>query len=233
MPLINHEVNLILAWCANFVIVYTVAANQGAIFAITKAKLYVPVATLSIRDNAKLLQQLKSGFKRIINWNKYLSKPELSAQNTNFNDLVKSSFQGVNRLFVLAFEDDAQSAINKRYIPNVEIKDSNVLIDGENIFDQPIKNNKITYENILKIATSQGNYYTVGCLLDYTYFKDSYKMIPIDLSKNQAVDVSSRIIQQSNFTANLDRASNIRIFFILEKAKEAVLDFSQGTVKVL
>ena len=148
MPLINHEVNLILAWCANFVIVYTVAANQGTTFAITKAKLYVPVATLSIRDNAKLLQQLKSGFKRIINWNKYLSKPELSAQNTNFNDLVKPSFQGVNRLFVLAFEDDAQSAINKRYIPNVEVKDYNVLIDGENIFDQPIKNNKITYENI-------------------------------------------------------------------------------------
>ena len=174
MTLINHEVNLILAWCANFVIVYTVAANQGAIFAITKAKLYVPVATLSIRDNAKLLQQLKSGFKRIINWNKYLSKPELSAQNTNFNDLLKPSFQGVHRLFVLAFEDDSQSAINKRYyIPNVEIKYYNVLIDGENVFDQPIKNNKITYESIKKIATRQGDYYTAGCLLDYTYFKDS------------------------------------------------------------
>ena len=149
------------------------------------------------------------------------------------NDLVKTSFQRVNRLFVLAFEDDAQNAINKRYyIPNVEIKDYNVLIDGENAFDQPIKNNKITYENIRKTATRQGDYYT-GCLLDYTYFKDSYKMIVIDLSKHQAVDIDPITIQQSNFTANLDRASNTRIFFILEKAKETVLDFSQVTVRSL
>ena len=85
----------------------------------------------------------------------------------------------------------------------------------------------------LKTATGQGDDYTTGCLLDYTYFKDYYKMIVVDLSKQQALDVDPKSIQQINFTANLDRAGNTRIFFIFEEAKETVLDFSQRTVKVL
>ena len=98
------------------------------------------------------MQQLKSGFKRIINWNKHLLKPELLAQNPNH--LVEPSFQGVNSLFLLAFENDAQRTSNKRYyLANVEIKDYNVMIDGNKFFDQPIKNDKITYENIRKTAT--------------------------------------------------------------------------------
>ena len=108
--------------------------------------------TLSTQDNAKLLQQLKSVFKRVINWNKYLSKPELLAQNPNLNHLVQPSFQGVNRLFVLVFEVDTQRTSAKGYyLPNVEIKDYNVMINGENVFDQPIKNNKVTFENIRKL----------------------------------------------------------------------------------
>ena len=122
----------------------------------------------------------------MINWNKYIWKPELLAWNPNLNHLVEPSFQGVNRLFVLAFENDAQRTSNKRYyIPNVEIKDYNVMIDGKNFFDQPVKNNKITYENIRKIATGQGDDYTTGCLLDYAYFRDIYKMIATDLSKQR------------------------------------------------
>ena len=81
LPLINCEVNLILAWSANCVIVSTSVANQNATFAVTDTKLYVPVVTLITQNNAKLLQQLKSGFKRVINWNIYLLKPELLAQN--------------------------------------------------------------------------------------------------------------------------------------------------------
>ena len=100
LPLINCEVNLILTWYVNCVTVSTNVTNQNAAFAITNTKLYVPVVTLSTQDNAKLLQQLKSGFKRVINWNKYLSKPELLVQNPNLNNLVEPSFQGVNRLFV-------------------------------------------------------------------------------------------------------------------------------------
>ena len=107
------------------------------------------------------------------------------------------------------------------------------MINGENFFDQPIKNNKVTYDNIRKIATGQGDDYTTVCLLDYPYFADTCKMIAVDLSKQQALDADPRAIQQINFTANLDRAGNTRVYFILEEAKETILDFSQGTVKVL
>ena len=234
MPLINCEVNLILTWSSTCVIVSTGDANQAATFTITDTKLYVPVVTLSTQENTKFLQQLKSGFKIVINWNKYLSKPELLAQNPNLSHLIEPSFQGVNRLFVLAFENDNHRSSTRRYnIPTVEIKDYNIMISGENFFDQPIKNNKVTYEDIRKIATGQGDDYTTGCLLDYPYFADTYKMIAVDLSKQQALDTDPRAIQQINFTANLDRAGNTRVYFILEEAKETILDFSQGKVKVL
>ena len=123
--------------------------------------------------------------------------------------------------------------IHSYYLPNAEIKNYNAMINGENFFDQPIKNNKVTYENIRKNATGQGDDYTIGCLLDYPYFKDSYKMIVVDLPKQQALDADPRAIQQINFTANLDRAGNTRIYFILEEPKETILNFAQGTVKVL
>ena len=145
MPLINCEVELIFTWSAGCVIIYADAANQVPTFTITETNLYVPVVTLSTQDNAKLLPQLKSGFKRTIIWNKYLPKPELLARNANLNHFIEPSFQGINRPFVLAFENDAQRTSNKRYyIPNVEIKDYNVMIDGKNFFDQPVKNDKVT-----------------------------------------------------------------------------------------
>ena len=234
MSLINCEVNLILKWSSNCVLIATAIQNQAATFEITDTKLYVPVVTLSTQENTKFLQQLKSGFKRVINWNKYLSKPELLAQNPNLKHLVEPSFQGINRLFVLAFENDNDRTSDDRYfLPNVEIKDYNIAINGENSFDQPTKNNKTTYDNIRKIATGQGDDYTTGCFLDYPYFKDTYKMIAVDLSKQQALDADPRAIQQINFTANLERAGNTRAYFILEEAKETILDFSQGTVNVL
>ena len=234
MPLINCEVNLILTWSSSCVLIATAIQNQAATFKITDTKLYVPLVTLSTQENTKFLQQLKSGFKRVINWNKYLSKPELLAQNPNLNHLVEPSFQGINRLFVLTFENDNDRTSDDRYyLPAVEIKDYNIVINGENFFDQPIKNNKITYGNIRKIAICQGDDYTTGCLLDYPYFKDTYKMIAVDLSKQQALDADPRAIQQINFTGNLDRAGNAMVYFILEEAKETILDFSQGTLKVL
>ena len=132
MPLISCEVNLILTWSANCVILSTNIANQGATFTITETKLYVPIITLSTQDNVKLLAQLKSSFKRIINWNKYLSNPELLARNPN-------------RLFLLAFENDTYGTSSKRYnLPGKEKKEYNVMIDGKNVFDQPIENDKIT-----------------------------------------------------------------------------------------
>ena len=106
MPLITCEVNLILTWLSICVLISTNARYQNAAFAITDTKLYVPVVTLSKQENTKFLQQLKSGFKRVIHWNKYLSKPELLAQNPNLNHFIEPSVQGVNRLFVLAFENE-------------------------------------------------------------------------------------------------------------------------------
>ena len=96
------------------------------------------------------------------------------------------------------------------------------MIDGKNFFDQLIKTNNVTYENIRKIATGQGDDYTTGCLLDYIYFKNYCKMIAVNLSKQQVPDADPKAIQQINFTANLDRAGNTRIYFILEEAKETV-----------
>ena len=107
------------------------------------------------------------------------------------------------------------------------------MIDGKNFFDQPINSMTKTYQNIRKIATDQGDEYTTGCFLDYPYFKDHYKMIAIDLSKQQALDADPRAIQQISFTANLDRDENTTMFFLIEKAKETVLDFSQEAIKVL
>ena len=148
------------------------------------------------------------------------------------NHLVDPSFQWINRLFVLSFEnEDDRTSHSTYYLPKVEIKDYNVMIDGKNVFDQPINSDLKTYENIRKIATGQGDDYTTGCLLDYSYFKDYYKMIAIDLSKQQVLDADPTAIQQINFTANLDSARNTTMFFIIEEAKETVLNFLQGTLK--
>ena len=120
MPLINCEVNFILTWSSSSVLIATGIQNQNATFAVTDTKLYVPVVTLSTQENTKFLQQLKSGFKRVINWNKYLSKPELLAQNPNLNHL--------------AFENhDDRTSNDEYYLPTVEIKDYNIVINGENI----------------------------------------------------------------------------------------------------
>ena len=135
MPLINCEIKLILTWSRNCAIIYTDVNDQVPTFTIIETNLYVPIVTLSTQANVKLLPQLKSGFKRTIDWNKYLAKPELLAQNLNLNHLIEPSFQGINRLFVLAFKDDNQRTSNKRYyIRNVEIKYYNVMIDNKKLF---------------------------------------------------------------------------------------------------
>ena len=177
---------------------------------------------------------MKSGFKRTIKWNKYESTVKTFAKNRSLNYLINPSFQGVNRLFALSFENESDRTSHSAYYhPKVERKDYNVMIDGRNIFDQPINNMTKTYENIRKITTGQGDDYMTGCLLDYSYFNENYKMIAIDLSKQQALDADPRAIQQINFTANFDRDDGATIFFITEQEIETLFEFSQGTVKVL
>ena len=144
MPLINYEVNLILTWSPTCVIS---SATEKTKIKITETKVYVPAVTLSTQDNAKLLQQLKSGFKRTINWNKYQSSIRASTQNRYLNHLVDSSFQVVDRVFVLSFEnEDDRISHSACYLLKVETKDHNVTIDGKNLFDQPINNNFKTWK---------------------------------------------------------------------------------------
>ena len=130
MPLINCEVNLILTWFKDCVI--TNSTGEGK-FAITETKLYVPVVPLTTKDNEKLLQQLKSGFKKTINWNKYESSIKTFAQNRYLNYLINLSFQGINRRFVLSFENENdRTSHSTYYLLRVEIKDYIVMIDGRN-----------------------------------------------------------------------------------------------------
>ena len=186
-------------------------------FKITNTKLYVPIVTLSSKNNAKLVKLLEDGFNRPVYWNEYQTKIE--TRNLYNNNLTRfpldASFQGVRRLFVLAFNNTDATIPNnpinntankvkrnsdrKYFLPRVNITNYNVLIDGRNFYDQPINDKIRQYNKIRKIATRQGDDYTTGCLLDYQYFKDHYNLIAIDLSKQKELDADSRAIQQIEF----------------------------------
>ena len=197
------------------------AANQGPKFKITDKKLYVPVVPLSTQDNVKLLKQLELDFKRTINWNKYQSKISTQAQNWYLDFLIDPIFQGVNRIFVLSFENEIVWESYKRYFFSKNRNKRLQCYDWwRNILWSTNKNDQITYDNIRKIATDQGDDYTTGCLLDYLYFKENYKLTAIDLSKQQKLDADSKAMQQINFTVNLERDGNIQMFFIIEETKE-------------
>ena len=159
IPLINCEITLTLFWYKECVLVGrayrgppAAAANlitspTDAKFEITDCKLYVPVVTLSAENNNKLLEQLKSGFRRSIKWNKYISRMFNQNKNNNLNYLIDLTFSNVNRLFVLSLEnEDDRTSYYKYYMPSVEIKDYNVLIDGNAFFELPVKNLEETYE---------------------------------------------------------------------------------------
>ena len=140
---------------------------------------------------------MEYGFKRAINWDKYQAKTIDQSQNRYLDYLIDPSFQKVNRLFVLPFkDDDGRQSHDQYYLPTVEIKDYNVMIDGRNFFDQPINSNLKIYNNVIKITTGQDDDYTPGCLLDYPYFKKYYKLIATDLSKQQKLDADPKQMQQ-------------------------------------
>ena len=106
------------------------------------------------------------------------------------------------------------------------------MIDGKNVFDQPIKNDLKAYHNIRKIATVHGDDYIIGCLLVYHYFEKRDKLVAMDLSKQQKLDADPKAIQQVNFTRNLNREEDATMFLIIDEAKETVLDSSKGTAKL-
>ena len=206
------------------------AAPTCATLNINDCKLYILVVTLSKDDEIKLLTNLKSGFTREIIWNKYRSQMSTEATNNNSNILIDPTFTNVNRLFVLAYQnaDDRQS-FSQFYLSNVMVKDYNVIIDKLAFFDLPIKTEEEAYEKNIDI--SRNNEYTTGNLLDYDYFKKHYKLIAIDLSKQQALQENEDLIQQINFVGRLTEAANV--FNIIEKKENTILEFSQNFANVI
>ena len=246
MPLINCEVSLNLSWYENCVITSLekrlVRSAQGGnqavyddsptnpVFKIKNCKLYVSVAILSSENDKTLLEQLKTGFKRTIKWNKYRSEMSNQAKNNNLNYLINPKFNNVNRLFVLTFEnEDDRTSCSKYYLPKVEIKDFNVLIDGKPFFEIPVKNKEEAYEAIIEM--SKNNNYTTGNFLDYEYFKGHYKLIAIDLSKKIELE-NFDLKKQIKFIGRLEE-NNVTMFFIIEKKEETNFDFSQNSIFVV
>ena len=149
--------------------------------------------------------------------------------NNNLNYLIDPTFNNVNRLFVLSFENEEdRTSFSDYYVLKVEIKDYNAIIDGKPFFEVPVKNKEKTYEKNIEI--SKNSDYTTGNLLDYEYFKDHYKLIAIDLSKQSELE-NNDIKQQINFIGRLEQ--NATMFFIIEKKEETTLDFSQNSVTIV
>ena len=145
------------------------------------------------------------------------------------------SFQGVNRLFVMAYRraDNNQPIRNgqrKYYLPRIALNKYNVIIDGRNFYDNPIENNIERYRELKKVMIGKGEDYTTGPLLDFNYFLKHYKLIAVDLSKQNELDADPRAIQQFEFKYMLE--SNSTIYWVLEKSKKTILEFYKGTVKV-
>ena len=204
IPLINCEISLDLRWNKNCVLTSKATRNQiaaqddkllvpainnptNAEFLITDCKLYVPVVTLSAGNENKLLEQLKTRFKITVLWNKYRSQISNQTVNNNSNYLIDPTFTKVNRLFVLAFENEEhRSSFSDYYVPKIEIKDFNVLINQKPFFDIPVKNKEETYQAITELIRYSD--YIMGNLLDYEYFSTHYKLIAISLSEQTELE---------------------------------------------
>ena len=227
IPLISCEVSLELKWDKNCAITSLEQrdigggnrdnAPTGATLEIKKCELYVPVVTLSKDDEIKLLTNLKSGFKREIIWNKYRLQMTTEIANNNLNISVDPTFANVNRLFVLAYQTAGnRQSYSQFYLPKIMVKDYNVIIDKLAFFHLPIKTEEQAYEKIIDISIN--NEYTAGNLLDYDYFKIYYKLIAIDLNKQQVLQENEDLIQQINFIGRLENAANF--FIIIEKKRK-------------
>ena len=203
---------------------------------ITNTKLYVPIVTLSRTDKTgktvKLVKLLQDGFNRPVYWNEYQTKIE--TKNLDNDNLTRftlyAAFQGVRRLFVLAF-NNADGNANKvernshkiYFLSRVNITNSNVLIDRRNFYDQPINDLVKQYDEIKKTATGQGDDYTTGCLLDYQFFKDHYNLIAVGFSIQKELGADSRAIQQIEFYGMLK--TNSQVCTVLEKSKILVQQY--------
>ena len=237
IPLINCKIKLNLTRKKKCVL----SNDDGdAVFIINDTKLYVPVVTLSKEDNKDFIEQQNKGFQRSIYWNEYKTKEQTEDANANATKYINldPSFQGVNRLLIMAYNRLAPANDNQfnkdsqqiYYLPRNDLNKYNVIIDGRNFYDNPIENDIEKYRELKKVMIGKGEDYTTGSLLDYNYFKKYYKLVAVDLSKQKDLDADPRAIQQIEFKYML--GTNSTIYWVFEKSKETILEFYKGTVKV-
>ena len=200
-------------------------------------KMYVPVVTLSKEDNKDFIEQQNKGFQRSISWNEYKTKgQDKDADANNFKYVsLDPSFQGANRLFVMAYDNNTANrpttnGQQKYFLPRIDLNKYNVIIDGRNFHDNPIKSDIEKYRELKKVMIGKGDDCTTGSLLDFNYFKKHYKLVAVDLSKQKELDADPIAIQQIEFKYML--GTNSTIYWVLEKSKETILEFYKGTVKV-
>ena len=229
MLLINCKIKLNLTWKKECVL-----SNQAgdAVFIINDTKIYIPVVTLSKEDNKDFIELQNKGFQRSIYWNEYKTK-EIN-ENADANVNLDPSFQGVNRLFAIAYnranDQPTRNGQRKYYLPRISLNKYNVIIDGRNFYDNPIESDIEKYRELKKVMIGKGEDYTTGSLLDFNYFDKHYKLVAVHLSKQKELDADPRAIQQIEFKYML--GTNSTIYWVLEKSKETILEFYKGTVKV-
>ena len=173
-----------------------------------------------------------------------IQKVEIADANSKepLRELLDSSYQGVKRLFVLAYDNTAGNnqvsvdSFKKYFFPRVKIENYNIEIDGRSFYGQPINDLIKQYSEVRKVSTGQGDDYKTGCLLDFAYLEKKYRLITVDLNKQKAPDADSKVIQQIIFTGKIKSTvanTSVRIYYILEQSKERILQFSKGATKVL
>ena len=233
MPLINCKIKLNLTWkkeCA-----LSTGAGE-AVFIINDTKLYVPFVTLSKEDNKDFIKEQDKRFQRSIYWNECKTKEINENADANVFKYIDldPSFQGVNKLFVMAYNrangQPTRNGQRKYYLPRIDLGKYNVIIDGRNFYDNPIESDVENYRELKKVMTGKGEDNTTGSLFDFNYFDKHYKLGAVDLSKQKDLDADPRAIQQIEFKHML--RTNSTIYWVLEKSKETILEFYKGSVKV-
>ena len=195
---------------------------------------------MSKEDNKGFIEQQNKGFQRSIYWNEYKTKEQSEDANAKATKYINldPSFQGVNRLFVIAYNrlaaaNDNQFNSNSQqiyYLPRNDLKKYNVIIDGRSFYDNPIESDIEKYRELKKVMIGKGEDYTTGSLLDYNYFKKHYKLVAVDLSKQKELDADPRAIQKIEYKYMI--GTNSTIYWVLEKSKETKLEFYKGTAQV-
>ena len=201
MPLINCKIKSNLTWKKECVL----STDDGnAVFISNDTKMCVPVVTLSKEDNKDFTEQQNKGFQRSIYWNEYKTKEINENADANVFKYINldPSFQGVNRLFVMAYnganDQPTRNGQQKYYLPRIDLE-KYVIIDGRNFGDNPIESNIEKYRELTKVMIGKGEDNTTGSLFDFNYFNKHYKLVAVDLSKQKELDADPRAIQQIEF----------------------------------